>query len=71
MISEPGSTTTELADQSADETTADDEQGRGLELLDGLIDLNGGARGVVDDTDGPGKTVYVALSLDSGQAGTG
>jgi anti-sigma regulatory factor (Ser/Thr protein kinase) len=52
-------------------TTADDEQGRGLELLDGLIDLNGGARGVVDDTDGPGKTVYVALSLDSGQASTG
>ena len=51
-------------------TTADDEQGRGLELLDGLIDLNGGARGVADDTDGPGKTVYVALSLDSSQAGT-
>jgi two-component sensor histidine kinase len=49
-------------------TTADDEQGRGLELLNGLIDLNGGARGVVDDTDGPGKTVYVALSLDSSQA---
>jgi anti-sigma regulatory factor (Ser/Thr protein kinase) len=50
------------------QTTADDEQGRGLELLDGLIDLNGGARGVVDDTDGPGKTVYVVLSLDSSQA---
>jgi hypothetical protein len=30
--------------------------------------LNGGARGVVDDTDGPGKTVYVVLSLDSNQA---
>src|SRR5215472_12993041 len=52
-------------------TTADDEQGRGLELLDGLIDLNGGAREVVNDTDGPGKTVYVALSLDSSQADTG
>jgi hypothetical protein len=51
-------------------TTADDEQGRGLELFDGLIDLNGGVRGVVDDTDGPGKTVYVALSLDPSQAGT-
>ena len=50
------------------QTTADAEQGRGLELLDGLIDLNGGARGVVDDTDGPGKTVYVVLSLDSSQA---
>lgn len=52
------------------QTTADDEQGRGLELLDGLIDLNGGARGVVDDTDGPGKTVYADLSLGSNQAGT-
>jgi signal transduction histidine kinase len=52
-------------------TTADDEQGRGLELLDGLIDLNGGARGVVGDTDSPGKIVYVVLSLDSSQAGTG
>lgn len=51
-------------------TTANDEQGRGLELLDGLIDLNGGARGVADDTDGPGKTVYVALSLDSSQVDT-
>jgi anti-sigma regulatory factor (Ser/Thr protein kinase) len=49
------------------QTTADDEQGRGLELLDGLIDLNGGARGVVDDIDGPGKTVYVVLSLDCSQ----
>ena len=43
--------------------TSDDEQGRGLELLDGLIDLHGGARGVADDSDGPGKTVYVAVSL--------
>ena len=50
------------------QTTADDEQGRGLELLDGLIGLNGGARGVVDDTDGPGKTVCVVLSLDPSQA---
>jgi len=49
-------------------TTADDEQGRGLELLDGLTNLNGGARGVVDDTDGPGKTVYVVLSLYPRQA---
>jgi hypothetical protein len=49
-------------------TTVDDEQGRGPGLLAGLIDLNGGARGVVDDTDGPGKTVYVELSLDSNQA---
>ncbi len=45
------------------QATADDEQGRGLELLDGLIDLYRGARGVVDDSGGPGKTVYVAVSL--------
>jgi anti-sigma regulatory factor (Ser/Thr protein kinase) len=43
--------------------TTDDEQGRGLELLDGLIDLHSGARGVVDDSDSLGKTVYVAVSL--------
>jgi anti-sigma regulatory factor (Ser/Thr protein kinase) len=47
------------------QATVDDEQGRGLELLDGLIDLYGGARGVVDDSDGPGKTMYVAVSLAS------
>ena len=52
----------------ADDPAADDEQGRGLELLDGLTNLNGGARGVVDDTDGPGKTVYVVLSLYPSQA---
>ena len=50
------------------ETTADDEQGGGLALLDGLIDLNGGTRGIADDADGQGKTVYVVLSLDPGQA---
>ena len=42
---------------------ADDECGRGLELLDGLIELHGGRRGVIDDDAGPGKTVYVELSL--------
>jgi anti-sigma regulatory factor (Ser/Thr protein kinase) len=45
------------------QATANDEQGRGLELLDGLSELYGGTRGVVDDSDGPGKTVYVAVSL--------
>jgi anti-sigma regulatory factor (Ser/Thr protein kinase) len=40
-----------------------DECGRGLELLDGLIDLHGGERGVINDQAGPGKTVYVTLSL--------
>ena len=49
---------------------ADEEGGRGLELIDGLIELYGGTRGVVDDVDGPGKTVYVAVSLSRGPAGT-
>jgi signal transduction histidine kinase len=40
-----------------------DECGRGLELLDGLIELHGGDRGVISDPAGPGKTVYVVLSL--------
>jgi anti-sigma regulatory factor (Ser/Thr protein kinase) len=40
-----------------------DECGRGLELLDGLIELHGGERGVISDATGPGKTVYVVLSL--------
>jgi anti-sigma regulatory factor (Ser/Thr protein kinase) len=40
-----------------------DECGRGLEVLDGLIELHGGERGVISDRDGPGKTVYVVLSL--------
>jgi signal transduction histidine kinase len=47
----------------------DDECGRGLELLDGLIDLHGGERGVIDDYAGPGKTVYVAVPLAASPAG--
>ena len=43
-------------------TTADDEQGRGLALLDALMDLHGGIRGMVDDPSNPGKSIYVALS---------
>jgi two-component sensor histidine kinase len=42
---------------------AGDECGRGLALLDGLIELYGGERGVISDPAGPGKTVYVVLSL--------
>src|SRR5690242_14159939 len=38
-----------------------DECSRGLELLDGLIELHGGERGVISDLVGPGKTVYVVL----------
>jgi two-component sensor histidine kinase len=51
------------------QTSVDDEQGRGLLLIHGLIDLTGGALRVVDDTDGPGKAVYVTLSLGSGRPG--
>jgi hypothetical protein len=47
----------------------DDERGRGLELLDGLIELHGGERGVISDQAGPGKTVYVVLSLQATLAG--
>ena len=43
--------------------TDDDECGRGLLLLDGLLGIHGGARGVRDDKDGAGKTVYVEMSL--------
>ena len=42
-------------------TTADDEQGRGLALLDALIDLHSGIRGMADDPSSPGKSIYVAL----------
>jgi anti-sigma regulatory factor (Ser/Thr protein kinase) len=42
---------------------AGDECGRGLEVLDGLIQLHGGQRGMISDPAGPGKTVYVVLSL--------
>jgi len=47
----------------------DDECGRGLELLDGLIELYGGERGVISDQASPGKTVYVVLSLGAAPAG--
>ena len=49
--------------------TAGDESGRGLMLLDGLIGLYGGRRGVADDGAGPGKTVYVVICLAAGPAG--
>jgi serine/threonine-protein kinase RsbW len=48
---------------------SDDECGRGLELLDGLIELHGGERGVIGDQTGPGKTVYAMLSLAASPAG--
>jgi hypothetical protein len=43
--------------------TTNDGTGRCLVLIDGLIALHGGARGVTEDRNGPGKTVYVKISL--------
>jgi signal transduction histidine kinase len=48
----------------------DCEQGRGLGLVDGLIELYGGTRGVVSDSDCLGKTVYVTLPLACDPEGT-
>ena len=45
------------------QATPDDESGRGLAVLDGLIGLHGGRRGVADDIAGHGKTVYVVICL--------
>jgi anti-sigma regulatory factor (Ser/Thr protein kinase) len=50
--------------------SAADECGRGLEVIDGLVELYGGARGVVEDGGSPGKTVYVAVSLPASDADT-
>lgn len=47
--------------------TVDDESGRGLALLDGLIGLHGGTRGVANDDTGDGKTVYVVVYLADDQ----
>jgi hypothetical protein len=40
-----------------------DDCGRGLEVLDGLIELHGGERGLISDLAGSGKIVFVVLSL--------
>jgi len=42
---------------------SDDESGRGLQVIDGLLELHGGERGVINDVAGPGKTVYVTVTL--------
>jgi anti-sigma regulatory factor (Ser/Thr protein kinase) len=47
----------------------DDESGRGLALIDGLIEMQGGQRGVTEDGCGPGKTVYVVIRLAGQPAG--
>jgi anti-sigma regulatory factor (Ser/Thr protein kinase) len=46
-----------------------DEGGRGLEVIDGLISMHDGHRGCTDDDTGPGKTVYVAMSLTASETG--
>jgi signal transduction histidine kinase len=51
------------------QATAEDESGRGLALLDGLIGLHGGRRGVANDGSGHGKTVYVVIGLAAGPVG--
>jgi signal transduction histidine kinase len=45
------------------EATAEDDSGRGLALLDGLIGLHGGERGTASDPAGNGKSVYVVIGL--------
>jgi anti-sigma regulatory factor (Ser/Thr protein kinase) len=41
----------------------DDEAGRGLALIDALIDVQGGERWVTEDASGSGKTVCVRICL--------
>lgn len=45
------------------ETTSEDESGRGLAVLDSLLGEHGGVRGVREDCDGPGKSVYVIITI--------
>ncbi len=42
-------------------TAADDEQVRGLALLDAPISIYNGICGMADDPSSPGKSIYVAL----------
>lgn len=39
----------------------DDEQGRGLALLDALVELHDGINGTTDDPHTPGKSIYIAV----------
>jgi two-component sensor histidine kinase len=47
------------------DATPDDESGRGLQLVNGLVELQGGEWGVTEDIGGRGKTVYVDLAVSS------
>jgi anti-sigma regulatory factor (Ser/Thr protein kinase) len=49
------------------QAAAEDESGRGLALLDALIGLHGGCRGVTHDGTGRRKTVYVMICLAAEQ----
>jgi signal transduction histidine kinase len=51
------------------ETTIEDESGRGLAVLDHLLGEHGGVRGIREDRDGPGKTVYVIITIAADLAG--
>jgi anti-sigma regulatory factor (Ser/Thr protein kinase) len=46
---------------------AEDESGRGLAMIDGLIESYGGSLGVTDDDAGYGKTVHVSICLTGGE----
>jgi serine/threonine-protein kinase RsbW len=45
-------------------TTADDEQGRGLALLEALTEIGGGILGTAEDSHALGKGVYVGVALE-------
>ena len=49
-------------------TDPEDERGRGLTLIGGLIQPHGGTRCVIDDDTGPGKTIYVSVPLTAVKA---
>ena len=51
------------------QATANDEAGRGLNLLGSLVSEYGGCLGVANDRQGRGKTVYVVISLGTGLQG--
>jgi anti-sigma regulatory factor (Ser/Thr protein kinase) len=51
------------------QAAAEDESGRGLAVLDGLIGLHGGRRGVAYDSTMRSKTVYVVICLRARPSG--
>jgi anti-sigma regulatory factor (Ser/Thr protein kinase) len=49
------------------QATTEDESGRGLALIEGLLDMSGGSLSIADDRVGAGKTVCVAICLAGDQ----